>query len=366
MSRKVYQKKRSGNGRIVAIFVLVLFCIAFVTTWAIGSEGFAQNNPAKFFNGWGKGEIVNEDELEAQKNRFILSSDDNPDNPTKLIILPAGDRQIDEELPENPAQTANCKLAYPMATTGSVAPTREYATVTTYVLQVVTEPAETEDVFVWRCTNTAAISVDVAADTRSATVKCNAAFGEPVTISVTSNVNENVTASIKADYLKRVVALEYALDPGEITFSNTGAVEHNLSFTPVFGVGTLEPEIRLSSNNNYIMPNFECDVNNINVGMFSFQSSKFNISDPYTAFGGYYGDSWASESEIAGWIKAFKEKVTGTTADATMHFLVEYIYGGKGYGSCQFEVPIAFNVASLHTYAANLNVTTPDGGSVIF
>ena len=367
MAKNKKENTGTGTKRIIAVTLLIVLVLGFITTWAIGSEGFAQNNPLKFFNGWGHGVVVNE-ELEAQKNRFMLSTEDGPNNPTKLIILPAGDRQIAEESPKNiAATTAGARIAYPAPITGSVAPNTERSTVTTYVLQVVTEPAETEDIFVWRCTNTEAISVDVATDTRSATVKCKAGFGEPVTISATSNVNAEVTASVKADYIKRVVAMEYTLNPGQITFSNTGSVEHNLTFNPVYGVGTIEPEIRLASGiqQNAIELNFECTDGDYSTRTLYFSDSTFNVTDPYSAFGGYDGESWANEGGIADWIKLFRTKVTGTTSDATMLFIIEYVYGGKTYGSCSFKVPVALNLDSLHTYASNVTITPPNGG-VIF
>lgn len=48
-------KAKGGGVKAVVTVIVVIVIIAALVVWGIGSDGFKQNNPLKFFNSWGKG-----------------------------------------------------------------------------------------------------------------------------------------------------------------------------------------------------------------------------------------------------------------------------------------------------------------------
>ena len=90
----------------------------------------------------------------------------------------------------------------------------------------------------------------------TANVECKQAFGEPVQVVCTSRQNSEASATVQADYAKRIVSgsMNYKGDStGSVQFTSSGSeykytassalediyIDTSSVFTPVYGVGTL-------------------------------------------------------------------------------------------------------------------------------
>ena len=108
-----------------------------------------------------------------------------------------------------------------------------------YTLTVTPDPVDADDTYTWTATDTASVTLLPSGDTKSCTVTCNQAFGTQITVTVTSNVTPDVTASATLDYLKAPQVT--ITSPTTIAFSSSGT-NYTVSATPTWGTGTITPD----------------------------------------------------------------------------------------------------------------------------
>lgn len=87
------------------------------------------------------------------------------------------------------------------------------------------------------------ITVTPAKDNLSAVVACKQAFGEPVLVTVTYDLNAAITATRKFDYVKRVEGLTVTTAPTWCAAPDYESNEHCPDFTVTYGVGTVTPTV---------------------------------------------------------------------------------------------------------------------------
>ncbi len=68
-------KVKGGVKAFIAVIVVIVIIAALVITWAIGSDGFKQNNPLKFFNSWGTQKAASDSADNKDKTLLAVGSD---------------------------------------------------------------------------------------------------------------------------------------------------------------------------------------------------------------------------------------------------------------------------------------------------
>lgn len=254
-----------------------------------------------------------------------------------------------------------------------------------YTFTVTPDPVEAEDTYTWAVTDTSSVTLSPSGDTKSCTVTCNQAFGTQITLTVTSNVTPEVTASATLDYLKTPTNVTVT-SPTTIAFSASGT-NYTVSATPTWGTGTITPDAFTVtggwiSNDLDIPDEYSYMGRTRKVVDVNLQLSPDGtlITTPSAAFVSYTfitggggeiitkavnpGDIiiYTEEQCLTQYENAFKSAATGSN-DGTL--TVEYTYSYKGVQivSSSVEVAVGFDVSAMTVNAVSID---PNTDGVVF
>ncbi len=178
-----YGKKHLSGKAVLAIVIAVLIvAAALVTAWAIGSEGFTQNNPLHFFNDWGTATVQpDEPNDDTEKDNISLASYalDKADFAAYGISPQALEAKV-ITVDFEPANTTNKRIGWVCKWKDATSTWASGKNINDYVDFV---PA-----------------ADFGA---SATLAVKQPFGEPVIVTATSRANSALTSSSQFDYVAR-------------------------------------------------------------------------------------------------------------------------------------------------------------------
>lgn len=273
-----------------------------------------------------------------------------------------------------------------------------------YTLTVTPDPVDADDTYTWTATDTSSVTLSPSGDTKSCTVTCNQAFGTQITLTVTSTVTPEVTASATLDYLKAPTNVTVT-SPTTIAFSTSGTT-YTVSATPTWGTGTLTPDTftvtggtlennRAGSCSGNVtgsptsLPNGTTQLSKITCTYkdHSFEGTELVLGTPADVFiatqkmttdtiGGPIGMSKKYMSAIsplaAGGVSnaqsdeaynnSFKSAVTGAN-DGTLTVDYTYSYQGVQIASSSVEISVGFDVSAMSVNAVTID---PNADSVIF
>ena len=257
-----------------------------------------------------------------------------------------------------------------------------------YTLTVTPDPVEAEDTYTWTATDTSSVTLSPSGDTKSCTVTCNQAFGTQITVTVTSNVTPDVTASATLDYLKAPQQVTIT-SPTTIAFSASGT-NYTVSATPTWGTGTITPDTftvtggSISSNvdipDDYDYMGAERHVVGKNLSLSSDGTLITTPSDAFVSHtyitgggGGIITKAINPDIEIPPVIfteeqcltmyeNAFKSAVTGSN-DGTLTVNYTYSYQGVEIASSSVEISVGFDCSAMTVNAVTI---APNTDGVIF
>lgn len=271
-------KKKQTNNRNVITRVIAFILVMIVLAGGICALGFStRNSSGKWFK-----------ETDMAKWHWADKvSADKPGNNTPLTpstVVGDGGAVLTAFAGSGGAMFRSTSISKLNYEDYGIAPQSDGA----YSINVITNTIGAIDVFTWESSNPAAVSIaSISEDTRTATIVCNAPFGETIIITATSTNNSEINASCLVDYAKRIEAancsfnVSYAentwddeglpikVDVGTENFNisststssvsvihtsgSTTATVSNFSISTTGGVGTIEdydgtkaPTIRLS------------------------------------------------------------------------------------------------------------------------
>lgn len=271
-------KKKQTNNRNVITRVIAFILVMIVLAGGICALGFStRNSSGKWFK-----------ETDMAKWHWADKvSADKPGNNTSLTpstVVGDGGAVLTAFAGSGGAMFRSTSISKLNYEDYGIAPQSDGA----YSINVITNTIGAIDVFTWESSNPAAVSIaSISEDTRTATIVCNAPFGETIIITATSTNNSEINASCLVDYAKRIEAancsfnvsytgktwddegLPIEVDVGTENFNisststssvsvlyisdHTTATVSNFSISTTGGVGTIEdydgtkaPTIRLS------------------------------------------------------------------------------------------------------------------------
>lgn len=253
-----------------------------------------------------------------------------------------------------------------------------------YTLTVTPDPVEADDTYTWTATDTSSVTLSPSGDTKSCTVTCNQAFGTQITVTVTSNVTPDVTASATLDYLKAPQVT--ITSPTTIAFSTSGTT-YTVSATPTWGTGTITPDAFTvtggSISNDLDIPDeysymgktrkvVDVDLNLSPDGTLITTPSAAFVS--YTFITGGGGEIitkainpddiiiYTEEKCLIQYENAFKSAVTGSN-DGTLTVNYTYSYKGVQIASSSVEISVGFDVSAMTVNAVSID---PNTDGVVF
>ena len=273
-----------------------------------------------------------------------------------------------------------------------------------YTLTVTPDPADADDTYTWTATDTSSVTLSPSEDTKSCTVTCNQAFGTQITLTVTSTVTPEVTASATLDYLKAPTNVTIT-SPTTIAFSSSGT-NYTVSATPTWGTGTITPDTftvtggTLKNNragacsgnvtgNAVTLPNGTIQRSSITCTYrdHAFDGDNLALGTPADVFiatqkmntetiSGPIGMSKKYMSAIsplaAGGVSnaqsdeaynnSFQSAVTGSN-DGTLTVNYTYSYQGVQIVSSSVEISVGFDVSAMRVNAVTID---PNADGVIF
>lgn len=244
---------------------------------------------------------------------------------------------------------------------------------TAYKITITPDPVDAIDTYSWTCTNTQQITLSPASDTKSCTVSINEAFGTQATITIKSNLNADVTASVTVDYVKRITSV--TISNTKLTFGGEDSAQSNtITVTPNYGTGTITPtfsvsggkleyEITAPSRIVTTVPGFN-GWREISEYNYDFTGNSLSLTTPFdffvlsTEFG---GTKAPIESQLASaFNNSFITNCTGTSSDATLTVNYTYSYTvDEGYvggisESGTISKGVGLDVSALVTTASNI------------
>lgn len=261
---------------------------------------------------------------------------------------------------------------------------------TAYKITITPDPVDAIDTYSWTCTNTQQITLSPASDTKSCNVEITGAFATQATITITSNINADVTASVTVDYVKRITSV--TISNTKLTFGGEDSAQSNtITVTPNYGTGTITPEFAITGGElKYNSKEIDTSVSwtNTLTGVIAYREvSSFNyefdgntlsLTTPYEFFVRstevYYvpsGNSGKapSEAQLASTFNnSFIEKCDGTSSDATLTVNYTYSYTvDEGYvggisESGTISKGVGLDVSALVTTASNIE---PDHSGIV-
>lgn len=263
-----------------------------------------------------------------------------------------------------------------------------------YTLTVTPDPVDADDTYTWTATDTSSVTLSPSGDTKSCTVTCNQAFGTQITVTVTSNVTPDVTASATLDYLKAPTNVTIT-SPTTIAFSASGT-NYTVSATPTWGTGTITPDAFTVTGGRIV-----CQLEGLTTQMgmplkyrkantkdMLFDGTTIATTTPDKAF--IMGTTVHDESEEGGdldpilptgyisplavnpipseekllsaYNNSFMEAATGAN-DGTLTVNYTYSYQGVQIASSSVEISVGFDVSAMSVNAVTID---PNADSVIF
>ena len=254
---------------------------------------------------------------------------------------------------------------------------------TAYTVTVTPYPSDAMDTYTWECDNTEQIQLSPSGDTKSCTVSCTGAFGTQATVTVTSKVTPDVTATLVLEYVKRVESVDVEIAGGKIVIDG----ENSFTATPQYGVGTITPDFSVSGgtldfdfsgvtqsvSNKQLNTYYIRSVDEVKV--FTFTGNMFETESPFDMFvqstKTYTTDlaraaiqTYPTEAQLENaFNNSFAEKATGTTSDGTL--VINYTYGFNADDSVSeggfsetgsVSVDVAFDVSALVVNAEGITL----------
>lgn len=270
----------------------------------------------------------------------------------------------------------------------------EIMTDSAYTIEIVPDPVDADDTYLWTATDTTNITLSPAEDTKSCTVTCNNAFGTPITLTVVSNINADVGAEFTLDYVKAITAVTIT-SPKTIAFSTSGT-DYTISATPTYGTGTITPDTftitggKLKNNLTGLTEKLTNKVGNtyysrtVTYADRQFTGTSLSITTPWNTF--ITGTTTSEASQLNAAVRAesdatisplvvqlgtptvaqlttaynnsVKTKATNTAGDGTLTINYTYSHLGVSLGSSSVSLDVAFNISAMTVNAVNVDTDT--------
>ena len=276
-----------------------------------------------------------------------------------------------------------------------------------YTLTIQPIPDVSVDTYLWVSSDNESITLSPSEDTKSCVISCNKAFSTQITITVTSNMNEDVFATSLVDYVKRITSVNLSIEPNKIKFNRQAtSTTYTINAEPVYTEGTITPNFEITGGvlkNNVSGLDYDVTSSTILVDGktervytlrgtpkdFTFTGSTFTIGDPYDAFIGSTdlkyidrvimsdmalplavqpGAPTVSQLKVA-YKNSLSQNATGTGMDGTLVVNYKYSYTPSGEDTESLfsevtgsaELGVAFDVSDLAILASEINV-----GNIVF
>lgn len=258
---------------------------------------------------------------------------------------------------------------------------------TAYTIIITPEPADAIDTYTWTCDNNQQIQLSPNENTKSCSVSITGPFATQATITISSNMNSDVKATVTVDYVKRITAV--TVSNTSVKFGGDSAQSNTITLTPTYGTGTITPELTVTGGTLEYNISPTTSVSN-SVGMtstilsvdhynYSFTGNSLSLTTPYDFFvvdtttshmgvGGIYPGA-PSESQLA---NAFNNSFinscnnNSSDADLTVNYTYSYTVGENQVGgldeSGSTTIGIGLDVSALATYASNIS---PNYGGIV-
>ncbi len=239
-------KGTARNGyKILAIVLALVFFAAFLVA-GFGSSWFKNGDITTWYNNWGKGEEQGE------------TGGDNLG--TSGALLPSvvegkGMKLVSAPIPEADFGAYGIAEQSDSAYTVTATVLPEFAADKTVTVSAKFANASSA----WASGKTLSSYVTVANQSSgSATVivTIKQAFGEPVTVTIVSNADPEVSASFPVHYVKRITNISSSVTYGGVATKIALGKDVNYTVTPTFGVGTVQGTTTVSAKINFSATNF--------------------------------------------------------------------------------------------------------------
>ena len=261
-----------------------------------------------------------------------------------------------------------------------------------YTLTVTPDPADADDTYTWTATDTSSVTLSPSEDTKSCTVTCNQAFGTQITLTVTSTVTPEVTASATLDYLKAPTNVTIT-SPTTIAFGSSEH-EYTVTATPNWGTGTITPDTFTVTGGRIV-----CQLEGLTTQMgmpamyreaitknMLFDGTTITTTTPDKAFishtvahdeseegpdpilpTGYISPLAVNpipseETLLSAYNNSFMDAATGSE-DGRLIVSYTYSYQGVQIASSSVEISVGFDVSAMTVNAVTID---PNADGVIF
>lgn len=274
-----------------------------------------------------------------------------------------------------------------------------------YTLTIQPVPVTAVDTYTWVSSDSESVSLSPSEDTKSCVVSCNKAFSTQITITVTSNKNEDVFATSLVDYVKRITSVNLSIESNKVVFGVSGTT-YTINAEPVYTEGTITPNFEItggvlknnvsglsySVTSSKMLPDGKTQRVYTLKGIaedFSFTGNTFSLFDPYRSFIGSTDLTYLDRvimsnmaqplavevgaPTVAQLMNAFNnsfvKNVTGTDSDGTLVVNYKYSYTPSGEDTESLfnevtgsaELKVAFDASALEVLASEIKV-----GNIVF
>lgn len=262
---------------------------------------------------------------------------------------------------------------------------------TAYKITITPDPVNAMDTYSWTCTNTQQITLSPASDTKSCNVEITDAFGTQATITIASNINPDINATVTVDYVKRITSVSPSVPNNKLVFSGDygSPAENKITLNPTYGTGTITPEVTITGGTfNY---NIEATTS-VSVKLlkntatrtaveepYTFSGDTLSLTNPYSTFVVSTETSVTNNGGIApeppeevqlsnAYINSFITESTGTSSDATLtiNYTYSYTVGEDEVGGISESGSTTYNVGmDVSALVITATTITPDKVGII-
>lgn len=270
---------------------------------------------------------------------------------------------------------------------------------TAYKITITPDPVDAIDTYSWTCTNTQQITLSPASDTKSCNVEITGAFATQATITITSNINADVTATVTVDYVKRITSV--TISNTKLTFGGEDSAQSNtITVTPNYGTGTITPTFSVSggkleyeiaattmlANTDKTQTPILGNRRSVSEFNYDFTGTSLSLTTPYNFFvkatttekyhlgvtepgtGAIYPQAPTEVQLASAFNNSFITNCTGTSSDATLtiNYTYSYTVGEDEVGgiseSGTISKGVGLDVSALVTTASNIE---SDKGGIV-
>lgn len=363
------------KGTLTAIIVILLAAI-IVLVCGIGSSWFTNGDIATWFNSWGKGteqeQPADEEQGEEQEQGGMLVEEGDSNG----ISLMSAEIPVEDFAANGISPMA--ETAYTL--TATITPDNADDKAVDWSVAFVNPESE------WATGKTVTDYVTVTPTSDgalTANVECLQAFGEQISVTVTSRDNESATANCTVDYAKRVTEANCRLDkgvsgsdgmifstyPSDYDFFHSlkpdldSAFSYNkFDYDYQVGIGTLEDSFEFSSVLRFsdeFIESARSDLSSLNID-FSYEGDCLTLQNTGRDFAvSVFGENVINDSSnLSLLIDYLRGLVTNNLPVYSAGVLVLELNFVGEYSSYQKAVPLLFSFPAVNVSSVTLAPTS--------